>query len=122
MGKRGAQKRHGQASGALGHDTLLAELQSDVIQALAAKARQGNAQAARELREWLRTYAPPQDPDLDIVRLEDMTPDQRAFALAWAERQIARAARLHAALQRRPRAEEDEASQAAERPTLPPEK
>ncbi len=48
--------------------------------ALAAKARQGNAQAARELREWLRTYAPPKDADLEVVAFEDMTPDQRAFA------------------------------------------
>src|SRR6266508_2552327 len=66
-----------------------------VIGALRDKAKTGNPQAAREYREWLVRFglvAAP-DADLDIVSLEDMTPDQRAFALAWAERQIARAAR-----------------------------
>ncbi len=40
------------------------------------------------------------DSDLDITSLEDMTPDQRAFARAWAERQIARAAGHYVGLHR----------------------
>ncbi len=47
-----------------------------------AKARQGNAQAARELREWLRDYEVKPDVELEMTSLEDMTPEQRAFALA----------------------------------------
>jgi hypothetical protein len=50
----------------------------------------------REYREWLtRLHLVSSDQDADALtkRLEDMTPDELAFADAWAERQIARAQR-----------------------------
>jgi hypothetical protein len=95
-----------------------------VVEALRDKAKTGHPQAASEYREWLLQYGlvSSADAGLEITSMEEWTLDQRAFARAYLERRIARAARLHAPLQRRPRAEEDEASQAAERPTLPPEK
>jgi hypothetical protein len=60
------------------------------------KAKTGNPQAVREYREWLTrltlTTAEQAENALN-KRLEDMTPDELAFADAWAERQLNRALR-----------------------------
>jgi hypothetical protein len=67
-----------------------------VFTAIRDKAKTGNPQAVREYREWLtRLHLVNSDQDADVLtkRLEDMSPDELAFADAWAERQIARAQR-----------------------------
>jgi hypothetical protein len=71
--------------------------QAEVFTAIREKAKTGNPQAVREYREWLSrltltTEEQAQNNALN-KRLEDMTPDELAFADAWAERQIARAQR-----------------------------
>jgi hypothetical protein len=73
-----------------------------VIEALRQEAAKGNPAAAREYRAWLSEFGEQQasDADLEIVALDDMTPAQRQFALAWAERQVARAAGHYQGLHR----------------------
>jgi hypothetical protein len=72
------------------------ELQ-DVIVGLRDKAKQGNPQAAAQLLAWLTRFPPQLSQAVEEGKaLEDMTPDELAFAEAWALRQIARAQRkLH---------------------------
>ena len=97
LGRKGAQKRLEKASGKSSRDhvTLPAD-QADVFQAIREKAKTGNPQAVREYREWLSrlTLTTQEQAENALSKpLEDMTPDELAFADAWAERQIARAAR-----------------------------
>jgi len=77
--------------------------QADVFEAIRDKAKTGNPQAVREYREWLtRLQLTSGDAGTDAMAkpLEDMTPDELAFAHAWCERQIARAAKRMAGLRR----------------------
>jgi hypothetical protein len=67
-----------------------------VFEAMRDKAKAGNPQAAAQYLQLLICF-PPQSTvdleDLEVKALEDMTPDELAFAEAWALRQIARAQR-----------------------------
>ena len=66
-----------------------------MIVGLRDKAKQGNPQAATSLLAYLNRF-PVQTSaaeDWQDVALEDMTPDQLAFAEAWANRQVNRAMR-----------------------------
>jgi hypothetical protein len=98
MGKRRSQKRLEQAAGPPtrnDHVTLPAD-QAAVFEAIRDKAKTGNPQAVREYREWLtRLQLVSGNHDQDVLdkRLEDMTPDELAFADAWAERQLNKALR-----------------------------
>jgi len=67
----------------------------DVITGLRDKAKQGNAQAATALLGYLTRFPVQQGDGADWMdtRLEDMTPDQLAFAEAYATRRINRAMR-----------------------------
>jgi hypothetical protein len=75
----------------------------DVIVGLRDKAKQGNARAAAQLLAWLTRFPVQQGSgeDRQDKALEDMTPDELAFAEAWANRQVNRAMRraqgMHAA-------------------------
>jgi len=71
------------------------ELQ-DVIAGLRDKAKQGNAPAAAQLLAYLTRFPVQQGGEAEEWRdlaIEDMTPDQLAFAEAWALRQVNRALR-----------------------------
>jgi hypothetical protein len=84
-----------------------------VFEAIREKAKTGNPQAVREYREWLtrlRLVSGDHDQDVLDKRLDDMTPDELAFADAWAERQIARAQRKLTGMRK---AEEQVTQQAA---------
>jgi hypothetical protein len=90
MQRRSVQKRLENRKCAPDRENVLAKLQFDVISALAAKARQGNAPAAKELREWLVRWQPSAADDIEVTSLEDMTHDEQAYAKAWVERELAR--------------------------------
>ena len=84
-----------------------------MFEAIREKAKTGNPQAVREYREWLtrlRLVSGDHDQDVLDKRLDDMTPDELAFADAWAERQIARARRKLTGMRK---AEEQVTQQAA---------
>jgi hypothetical protein len=75
---------------------LIPAKQAAVFEAIRDKAKTGNPQAVREYREWLtRLQLVSGDHDQNVLDkcLEDMTPDELAFADAWAERQLNRALR-----------------------------
>jgi hypothetical protein len=74
----------------------------DVIVGLRDKAKQGNAQAAAPLLAWLTRFPEQQGSgeDWQDKALEDMTPDELAFADAWALKQVNRAMRRAEALRR----------------------
>jgi hypothetical protein len=92
------QKRLEQAARATKREATVSvplELE-DVITGLRDKAKQGNAQAATALLGYLTRFPVQQGADGEDWRdlaLEDMTPDQLAFAEAWALRQVNRALR-----------------------------
>jgi hypothetical protein len=98
MGKRRAQKGLDKATASTVPDMHLVvpvEL-APVIEALRDKAKTGNPQAAREYLAYLTRFQPQSTvgiEDLEVKALEDMTPDELAFAEAWALRQVARAQR-----------------------------
>jgi hypothetical protein len=82
---------------------LIPAEQAAVFEAIRDNAKTGNPQAVREYREWLtRLHLVSSDQDASALskRLEDMSPDELAFADAWAERQFARAAKRLAGLRR----------------------
>ena len=84
-----------------------------MFEAIREKAKTGNPQAVREYREWLSRLTLTTQAEAENVmnkRLEDMTPDELAFADAWAERQIARAQRKLTGMRK---AEEQDRQQAA---------
>ena len=84
-----------------------------MFEAIREKAKTGNPQAVREYREWLSRLTLTTQAEAENVmnkRLEDMTPDELAFADAWAERQIARAQRKLTGMRK---AEEQVTQQAA---------
>jgi hypothetical protein len=71
-----------------------------VIAGLRDKAKQGNAPAAAQLLAYLTRFPPVLDHAIQAGKpIEDMTPDQLAFAEAYATRRINRAMRRMAALQ-----------------------
>jgi hypothetical protein len=74
--------------------TVPVELE-DVVTGLRDKAKQGNAQAAQALLAYLTRFPVQQGDaqDWQDKALEDMTPDELAFADAWALRQVNRALR-----------------------------
>jgi hypothetical protein len=69
--------------------------EADVIVGLRDKAKTGNPQAAAQLLAWLTRFPVQQGTgeDWQDKGLEDMTPDELAFAEAWALRQVNRALR-----------------------------
>lgn len=73
-----------------------------VITGLRDKAKTGNAQAASALLAYLTRFPIQQGSgeDWQDKALEDMTPDELAFAEAWALRQVNRAMRHHKGMQR----------------------
>lgn len=92
-----ARKRAEQAAGAQAREASVLvplELES-VIVGLRDKAKTGNAQAASALLAYLTRFPVQQGDgkDWQDKALEDMTPDQLAFAEAWALRQVNRALR-----------------------------
>jgi hypothetical protein len=96
-------RKESRGTGARHHVTIAAD-QVEVFEAIRDKAKTGNPQAVREYREWLtRLHLVQAGGDTDVLTkpLADMTPDELAFADAWAERQIARAQRRAAALRAR---------------------
>jgi hypothetical protein len=84
-----------------------------VVTGLRDKAKQGNAQAAQALLAYLTRFPVQQGDaqDWQDKALEDMTPDELAFAEAWAVRQVNRALRKAPGLRK---AEQEARQQAAD--------
>ena len=98
MGKRRAQKRLEQAGGTASGNAAFVAVpvdEADVIVGLRDRAKTGNPQAAAQLLAWLTRFPVQQGSgeDRQDKALEDMTPDELAFAEAWALRQVNRALR-----------------------------
>jgi hypothetical protein len=70
------------------------EAEDEVIAGLLKAAKGGSAPAARELRSWLAARQPrASDADLDLIPIEDMTPDQLVLAESVLLKHIARVLR-----------------------------
>lgn len=101
--EKAAAARREKASRAQAPDlvTLPADQQA-VFEAIREAAKKGSPAAVREYRDWLRERGVHGAEQLDyaVTPLEDMTPEQRAFALVLMERHVARAAHRLQGLQR----------------------
>ena len=64
----------------------------EVFEGLKRAAKRGNAQAAREYREWLGRYQAAAEEGMALLKLQDLTPEQLELARAYCERRAVRAA------------------------------